>query len=183
MCPRACSSAEGEEVVCTGSQAWGKRPPVRAAGVPTSRSLATATAHVCMCPTENPRIHKLFSSSCLWCPTSASYWQNLTEREPGMCRFQTPRPSSKEQSTEGWVRGRGSTTSTQPTPLPILFKPMLMTVHAGGHVQGSGEEGGLGRQRTVALGLKESPRENSESRKWQYCSSDYGNPITEMTVK
>lgn len=164
-----------------------QRPPARATGVPKSHSLATATVHVCRCPTEKPRIHKLFSSSCLWCPTSASYWQNLTgrelTRELGMCHFQTPSPRSKEQSTEGRVRGQESTASTRPTPLPILFWPVLTTVHAGGHEQGSGGEGGLGRKRTIALGFKENPRENSELRKWQNCSSEYGNPITEITVK
>lgn len=50
-------------------------------------------------------------------------------------------------------------------------------------MQGSGEEGGLGRQGTIVLGLKENSRENLELKKWQNCCSNHGNHITEITVK
>ena len=48
--------------------------------------------------------------------------------EPTMCL--TPSPSSKVQSTEGWVRGQESITSTQLTLSPILFQPVLTDVHS-----------------------------------------------------
>lgn len=116
-CVSQSSAATGEEVVCVGSQAWEKRPPVTAARVPKSQSLATATVHVCRCPTEKPRIHKLFSSSCLWCPTSASYWQNLTgkgTRDVPLSHSQAQRYRAKHRRA-----GEGPRVNNQHLPYAI----------------------------------------------------------------
>lgn len=148
-CP-VCGSGRGDW-----SWLWslGRKATWQGFRKPEFPSLATAPAHVCSCPTEKPRIQKLFSSSCLWQEASvrASYWQNLTGREPAreqdMCRFQTPSLGSKEQSTE--PVGKGPRINHQhPAYTPThSFQPVLTSVHSAGHVQGSGEVGGLGRQR------------------------------------
>ena len=107
-------SAVAEEAVWVGSGAWEKRFPVRAIGVPNHPAFPLLQHMSAAVPLKNPESRNFSLPPASGVPQGPLV-DRVTGREPGMCHFQTPSLSSKEQSTEGRVRDQESTTSTQPT--------------------------------------------------------------------